>query len=68
MTEERCARCGAPLEPDEIAVTKKLMNRGTSTFYCVSCLAEHFQVLPEVIRERIAYFRETGCTLFVSKS
>ena len=61
---EVCASCGAPLSRDEIAVTKKLINRGAKAFFCVSCLAKRFDVTPQVIQDRIAYFREMGCTLF----
>ena len=59
-----CVSCGMPLTGDEIAVTKKLINRGAAAFYCVDCLAKYFEVTPADIRERIAYFRQTGCTLF----
>ncbi len=62
-----CQTCGRPLSGDEIAVTKKLINRGAVSFFCVSCLAKHFDVTPEDIRERIAYFRATGCTLFTTE-
>lgn len=61
---ERCVACGRALTRDEIAVTKKLVNRGARAFFCVDCLAKRFEVRPEDIRERIAYFRQTGCTLF----
>ena len=61
---ERCHVCGRPLTRDEIAVTKKLVSRGATEYCCVSCLAARFEVTPEDIRERIAYFRSTGCTLF----
>ena len=64
MSGEVCARCGRQLSRDEIAVTKKLINRGTTVWYCTACLAAHFEVTEAAIRERIAYFRETGCTLF----
>ncbi len=64
MSAETCARCGRVLVPDEIAVTKKLINRGAARFFCVDCLADQFEVTPEDIRERIAYFRSMGCTLF----
>ena len=60
----RCRECGKPLTGDEVAVTKKLISRGAAEFLCVSCLAAYFEVRPEDIRERIAYFRSTGCTLF----
>ena len=59
-----CMDCGRPLTADEVAVTRKLINRGATAFRCVDCLARYFSVRPEDIRERIAYFRETGCTLF----
>ncbi len=64
MTQERCARCGAALSADEVAVTKKLISRGATEFYCVGCLAEWFGVAPDDIRERIERCRRMGCTLF----
>ena len=60
----RCARCGAKLSRDEIALTKKLVNRGASAFWCVPCLAEHFQVPPETLLRKITEFKAMGCTLF----
>ena len=62
-----CVSCGRPLTADEIAVTKKLVNRGATSFSCVDCLAAFFCVTPDDIRERIAYFRASGCTLFSAK-
>ena len=61
---ETCVSCGRPLIRDEIAVTKKLINRGAVKFYCITCLAAYFEVRPEDIEERIRYFKQTGCTLF----
>ena len=60
----RCRACGRELTEDEVAVTKKLLNRGAVSFFCVDCLAAYFAVTPQDIRERIAYFRRMGCTLF----
>lgn len=60
----RCADCGKPITPDEIAVTRKLINRGTKIWYCTDCLARRFEVTRADILERIAYFRAMGCTLF----
>ena len=64
LTGEKCEICGRTLHPDEIAATKKLINRGAVSFRCVDCLAAWFEVKPEDILERIAYFKKTGCTLF----
>ena len=64
MAEPGCVRCGAALTEDEKALTRKLINRGTDQFLCLSCLAGHFQVSQDILREKIREFREMGCTLF----
>ena len=60
----RCVRCGAPLMKDDVAMTRKMINRGTETFYCLSCLADHFELTEDILREKIKEFRAMGCTLF----
>ncbi len=59
-----CILCGVPVTLDEAAVTRKLINRGTVGFYCTDCLALRFRVDRRVILDKIAQFREDGCTLF----
>jgi DNA-directed RNA polymerase subunit N (RpoN/RPB10) len=60
-----CFQCGKPLSGDEIAIFKKLVNRGAEKFLCIDCLAEHFKCPREAIEARIRYYRETGtCALF----
>lgn len=61
---EKCFRCGRVLTRDEKALTRKLINRGCERFFCISCLAEHFEVAEEMLRHKIIEFREMGCTLF----
>ena len=41
-----------------------MVNRAARTFYCIACLAAHFEVPEDALREKIAQFREMGCTLF----
>lgn len=60
----RCVRCGAVLKKDDIALTRKMVNRGAREFFCVSCLAEHFELDEEILRVKIQEFRDMGCTLF----
>ena len=65
MTEPlRCVRCGAPLMKDDVAMTRKMINRGAEIFYCLPCLADHFELTEDILREKIKEFRAMGCTLF----
>lgn len=59
-----CIVCSGQVNEDEVAITKKLINRGATSYYCTSCLAEHFSVSEADILERIDYFKKAGCTLF----
>jgi len=62
---ETCIQCGAPLTSDEVGLTKKLINRGATSFLCIHCLAKEFGVSEELLQEKIMQFRAMGCTLFV---
>lgn len=59
-----CKNCGKKLLPVEISLTKKLINRGASEFFCLSCLAEHFSVGESDLLEKASRFKKEGCTLF----
>lgn len=63
-TPDICRECGKALKKDEIALTKKLINRGASSFLCLSCLAARFDVDVATLEDKIREFREAGCTLF----
>lgn len=60
-----CVICGRVLTQNEIGATKKLINRNSTEFLCVSCLADKFGVTEEKINEMIEKYRKSGCTLFV---
>ena len=65
MTEPaRCARCGAALKKADVAMTRKMVNRGAKDFYSRACLAEHFELTEDILREKIKEFKAMGCTLF----
>lgn len=59
-----CVRCGAALTPDEVGLTKKLINRGLTEYLCYPCLAAHFRVTVDLLKEKVEQFREMGCMLF----
>lgn len=60
-----CITCGRPLEKDEVALTKKLINRGATQYLCIDCLAKKFEVTREDLERKIEEFRQMGCTLFL---
>ena len=60
----RCTGCGSALTKDEIALHKKLVNRGATESLCIRCLASQFGVDTESLYGKITQFRLTGCTLF----
>ena len=49
---------------DDVAMTRKMINRGAETFYCLPCLADHFELTEDILREKIKEFKAMGCTLF----
>ena len=61
---DECIRCHRPLPPDEIGLTKKLINRGITSYLCYPCLAEKFQVSVELLKDKVEQFRDMGCMLF----
>ena len=57
--------CGKEhLTKNEIALTKKLIDRDTKVFYCINCLAEYLEVDVEILIAKIKEFKEQGCDLF----
>lgn len=60
-----CIKCGKHLSYNEIGAHKKFINRGSTTFLCLHCLAEKLDVNEELIKEKIIQFKEQGCTLFI---
>ena len=65
MEIKKCYACGkTPLTKDEIGLTKKLIDKKTTKFYCLSCLAEYFEVEVDELLAKIEEFKNEGCTLF----
>ena len=59
-----CMKCGRTLTDDEIGIHKKMINRGATEFFCLTCLAESIGSTEERLKERIEHFRRQGCLLF----
>ena len=60
----KCACCGRELTNDETGLSRKLINRGTTVFYCLSCLSRDFRVPEAELLDMIERYRAAGCTLF----
>ena len=61
-----CKKCGAELSRDEIAIYKRMVNRGATEYLCIRCFAEYYNVTEQLVREKIEHFKRQGCTLFAS--
>lgn len=59
-----CKKCGRELSGNDIGLTKKLINRGSTEFLCINCIAEKFDCSKELLEEKIKQFKVAGCTLF----
>ena len=59
-----CITCGREITRDEMGLSRKLINRGTSEFKCLPCLATYYRVSEQRLHELIAQYRAQGCTLF----
>ena len=65
MERKKCYVCGkAPLSKDEIGLTKKLIDKKSTVFYCLPCLAEYLEVTEEELIAKIEEVKEEGCVLF----
>ncbi len=65
MTQMFCVCCGNKLEYNDIGAHKKFINRGSKEFMCIKCLAKEFGVSEKLINDKIEYFKNIGCTLFI---
>lgn len=65
VTRHSCAHCGTPLKSDEVALTKKMISRMITHYFCLDCLAAAYSTTRRQLQELIDYYHRTGeCTLF----
>lgn len=60
----KCLKCGKELNQTDVGLSKKLINRGTTEYFCKACLAEKFCVTEALLDEKVRAFRAAGCALF----
>lgn len=59
-----CSRCGRELTRDETGLSRKLISRATTVFFCLDCLGKEYHLERSQLLELIEHFRAAGCTLF----
>ena len=65
MKKKSCYCCKKEaLSKNEIALTKKLLDKDSKRFYCLDCLAEYLEVDTDFLLAKIEDFKEQGCDLF----
>lgn len=60
----KCKKCGRELKSNDIGLTKKFINRGSTEYLCIDCIAKRFDCSRELLEKKIEQFRASGCTLF----
>ena len=60
-----CQRCGRELTVLDIGAHRKFINRGSTSFFCKTCLAAWLGVPESLLDQKIEAFKKQGCTLFV---
>jgi len=60
-----CCECKKILVKDHIALSKKLLGRNITQFYCISCMAKFLECEVNDLEIKIMEFKEQGCTLFL---
>lgn len=60
-----CIECKRELDKNDIGLSKKLINRGLTEFYCIDCLSAKFDCPKEILEQKIEQFKKSGCVLFI---
>lgn len=60
-----CVDCGISLKKDEVALSKKMLGRTITKFFCIDCLAKTLDCDLDDLIVKIQEFKEQGCTLFL---
>jgi len=64
-TKKKCVNCGEYLSKDEVAVSKKMLGRYLTEFFCIDCLANILECDLNDLEIKVLEFKEQGCTLFL---
>jgi len=61
----KCLKCGRELTKDDIGIYRKMINRGATRYFCITCLAKELNMTEEELKSKVDQFRDQGCVLFL---
>ena len=61
-----CRNCDNGISGDELGLNLKLIDRNTTEYLCIGCMAKYFRCDEDVLYDKIKRFKEIGCKLFPS--
>lgn len=65
MAIRRCAWCNREIKSkDVVGINLKLLGTDNTSFYCMEDLAEYCGCTVQDLENKIAEFKQDGCTLF----
>ena len=59
-----CKKCGRKLKHDEIGLYRRLVDREADSCLCITCFARYYGVSEEILKDKIQFFKDAGCSLF----
>ena len=62
--DKTCMCCGKKLKKDDIGATMKFYGRIVESFKCCKCIAKELKITTKELKEKLKYFKSTGCDLF----
>lgn len=62
-----CKSCKSTLTNDEIALYRRLVNRGATEYLCLECLSGWLSCEKQLLLDKIEEFRKAGCSLFAAR-
>lgn len=64
MKQLLCRQCSEILSNLEVAMNLKMRGRSASTFFCLGCLSEGYDMSREKLLEWADFYKKNGCELF----
>jgi len=61
----KCRVCETTVDKDAIGLSKKLIDKKLTQYFCLECLSAHLDASVEDLVEKAIEFKDQGCELFL---